>query len=218
MADKDLLNKIGKLDIKKQQKRESLLNTAFELFTTKGLHSTSISDIVEKAGVAKGTFYLYFKDKYDINQKLIAHKSAQLFDRAMENLNNHPEIEDLSDKIIFLINDILDSLSDNKTLLYFIAKDLGLGFYRSAINTDNFDESPFHAVYQELLSKHGDSIKDPEIMIYMIIELVGSSCYTAILYEEPMSMQKLKPYLFHTIQDIIDDFMVNEKDRKNHVS
>ena len=26
----------------------------------------TISDIVEKAGVAKGTFYLYFKDKYAI--------------------------------------------------------------------------------------------------------------------------------------------------------
>ena len=39
--------------------------TAFELFTTKGLTKTTISDIVDQAGVAKGTFYLYFKDKYD---------------------------------------------------------------------------------------------------------------------------------------------------------
>ncbi len=42
---------------------------------------TAISDIVE-AGVAKGTFYLYFKDKYDIKNKLIAHKTKELFDHA----------------------------------------------------------------------------------------------------------------------------------------
>ena len=40
---------------------------------------TSISDIVDNAGVAKGTFYLYFKDKYDIRNKLIAHKSGEVF-------------------------------------------------------------------------------------------------------------------------------------------
>ena len=49
---------MGKAEENKLKKRESLLNTAFELFTTKGIHDTSISDIVEKAGVAKGTFYL----------------------------------------------------------------------------------------------------------------------------------------------------------------
>lgn len=57
---------LKKAALKKKQKKESLLNTAFELFLTKGLAKTTISDIVEKAGVAKGTFYLYFKDKYDI--------------------------------------------------------------------------------------------------------------------------------------------------------
>ena len=55
--------KMGKLDTNKKVKEDSLLNTAFSLFTTKGVSKTSISDIVNNAGVAKGTFYLYFKDK-----------------------------------------------------------------------------------------------------------------------------------------------------------
>ena len=53
---------IGKLEHNKKVKKDALFNTAFELFTTKGIAKTTISDIVEKAGVAKGTFYLYFKD------------------------------------------------------------------------------------------------------------------------------------------------------------
>ena len=47
---------MGKLDVNKKKKETSLLDTAFELFTTKGLTKTSISDIVSNAGVAKGTF------------------------------------------------------------------------------------------------------------------------------------------------------------------
>ena len=70
---------MGKVDENKKKKKEALFNTAYELFTTKGINSTAISDIVEKAGVAKGTFYLYFKDKYDIKNKLIAHKTNELF-------------------------------------------------------------------------------------------------------------------------------------------
>ena len=68
---------MGKVDENKKKKKEALFNTAYELFTTKGINATAISDIVEKAGVAKGTFYLYFKDKYDIKNKLTAFKTLR---------------------------------------------------------------------------------------------------------------------------------------------
>ena len=73
---------MGKIDNNKQMKRESLLDSAFSLFINNGFSKTSISDIVNNAGVAKGTFYLYFKDKYDIRNHLIAHKASQVFQAA----------------------------------------------------------------------------------------------------------------------------------------
>ena len=79
---------MGRVEENKKKKKEALFRTAYELFTTKGINSTAISDIVEKAGVAKGTFYLYFKDKYDIKNKLIAHKTKELFDHAAVALEN----------------------------------------------------------------------------------------------------------------------------------
>lgn len=51
---------LGKIEVNKKQKKESLLNTAFSLFTSKGFQKTSISDIVNSAGVAKGTFIYIF--------------------------------------------------------------------------------------------------------------------------------------------------------------
>ena len=56
--------KISKVENNKNEKLNTLLDTSFKLFTEKGIKHTSIQDIVDNAGVAKGTFYLYFKDKY----------------------------------------------------------------------------------------------------------------------------------------------------------
>ena len=60
----------------------SLLDAAYKLFTTQGVNKTSVSEISKESGIAKGTFYLYFKDKYDIRNKLISHESSKLFTAA----------------------------------------------------------------------------------------------------------------------------------------
>ena len=75
-----------KYELKKKKKLDSILNTSYHLFTEKGFQKTSISDIVNEAGVAKGTFYLYFQDKLDIRYKLIAKKSAEVFKHAYQEL------------------------------------------------------------------------------------------------------------------------------------
>ena len=54
---------MGKNEIKKRKKRNDLLKSAYELFTTVGFSKTTIDNIAAKADVGKGTFYLYFKDK-----------------------------------------------------------------------------------------------------------------------------------------------------------
>ena len=101
---------MGKLDINKKAKEDSLLATAYRLFTTKGVSKTSVSDIAESAGVAKGTFYLYFKDKYDLKNRLVAHQSSKLFRNALVKLNEQDKELDFNEKMIFVIDDILDQL------------------------------------------------------------------------------------------------------------
>ncbi len=52
-------------------KMNKLLDAAEELFTKKGFHETSISDICKKAGTAVGTFYIYFETKTDVYRYLM---------------------------------------------------------------------------------------------------------------------------------------------------
>ena len=195
---------MGKVDVNKKQKETSLLKTAFEAFTTKGFSKTSISDIVNKAGVAKGTFYLYFKDKYDIRNKLIAHKSSQLFRNALDELG--PEIKemDYEERVIRIIDKIVNQLNENQSLLTFISKNLSWGVFKSALTASSGDDDvDFSSVYREMLDEAPCEFKDPEIMMFMIIELVSSTCYSSILYSEPCSIKELKPYLYNTVKLII---------------
>ncbi|MBR3634569.1 MAG: TetR/AcrR family transcriptional regulator [Lachnospiraceae bacterium] len=197
---------MGKAEENKLKKRESLLDTAFKLFTEKGIHNTSISDIVEQAGVAKGTFYLYFKDKYDINNKLVIHRASKLFDDAMEHMHEC-DVIGYRDRILFVINDIIDALTKDKVLLMFISKNLGLGFSRYAMESAVVsEETTIKEASESLLKDIGDEIKNPRLMMYMIIELTGSSIYSSILYDQPVKIDELKPYLYNAINSIIDQF------------
>lgn len=195
---------MGKVDANKKLKETSLLKTAFESFTTKGFSKTSITDIVSKAGVAKGTFYLYFKDKYDIRNKLVAHKSSQLFKNAVNDLGSELDKLPFEEKIIKLVDNIVNQLNNNQSLLTFISKNLSWGIFKNAITSPvSDDDINFSEVYYKMLEESPKGFRDPEIMLFMIIELVSSTCYSAILYSEPCTLEKLKPYLYDSIKLII---------------
>ncbi|GAB1331430.1 TetR/AcrR family transcriptional regulator [Streptomyces sennicomposti] len=46
--------------------RAALTDSALALFTEKGFHATSISDIVERAGLTRGAFYSNYRDKEEL--------------------------------------------------------------------------------------------------------------------------------------------------------
>ena len=196
---------MGKLDLNKKAKEDSLLATAYKLFTTKGVSKTSISDIASDAGVAKGTFYLYFKDKYDLKNRLVAHHSSRLFKNALEQLQASGRSFEFNDKMIFIIDSILDQLDQNRSLLTFISKNLSWGIFKHALTSPvKGDDVDFLSIYNAMLEDAPSDINDPEIMIFMIIELISSTCYSAILYSEPVDLATLKPHLYRCINDIIN--------------
>jgi AcrR family transcriptional regulator len=53
------------------QKREVILNAALEEFSARGFAATRLEDVAKRAGVAKGTIYLYFADKETLFQELV---------------------------------------------------------------------------------------------------------------------------------------------------
>ena len=201
---------MGKVDENKKRKKEALISTAYDLFTTKGINATSISDIVKKAGVAKGTFYLYFKDKYDIKDKLIAHKTRELFDNAKIAMEQS-QIVGLEEQLIFIIDHITNILASNRPLLNLISKNLVMGALQSALLPDEANDNSFYQSFLKLIENDAYEYEDVEIMLFTIIELAGSTCYNSILYEEPVTLDQYKPYLYRSVRLIIQSHRVENQ-------
>ncbi len=75
---------------------EKICRAAEMLFHTRGYNATTVFDIVTEAGVANGTFYLYFEDKYSIFRRLLleySHRIRSTIAIATEGLTDRREKE-----------------------------------------------------------------------------------------------------------------------------
>lgn len=62
----------GKRDLNRKRRTAELAQAGLELFLERGVEAVTIDEIVRAAGVAKGTFYRYFKGKEELVGALIA--------------------------------------------------------------------------------------------------------------------------------------------------
>lgn len=187
----------------KKKKKENLLQAASDLLSGNKITEISVSDIVAKAGLAKGTFYLYFKDKYEIRDALIQQESAKLFENALEALNQN-DIRNFEDAIIFFINHVLIDLQNNPSILRFIQKNLSIGVFRSQLmSAINEDAYSIIEDFSKRAEDAGFHYERPDIILYMVIELAGSTCYDSILNNDPLPIEEYKPYLFNAIRSIL---------------
>ena len=65
-------------DIGKEEKRRFILKAAAAAFGARGFHAVTVRDIARRAGIAHGTFYLYFNDKKDVYRALSTQFQAQI--------------------------------------------------------------------------------------------------------------------------------------------
>lgn len=199
---------MGKIEEKKKEKEQALLTSAFQLFTEKGIDNTSVSEIAKNAKMAKGTFYLYFKDKYEVQNCLIAHHANLIFERANHQLNNQimeRAVESLEDCVVFLADNIIDQLNANPSLLRFISRNLSWGVF-SSIRIFDLDNQNCMDVFESLLQVSKKKYRQKELMIYMIVELINATCYNVILYQSPVDLETLKVELFTTVRNILCQF------------
>ena len=92
-------------------------------------------------------------------------------------------------------------------MLQLISKDLGWGvFNKTILNLYSKYEAEENGVYNLFLKGVKDNhinLKNPEVTLFMIIELVSSTCFTCILYKEPLPIEKYKPILYKEIRRLI---------------
>ena len=190
------------LELKKiNPKEQSIFQAAYELFTEVGIDETTISGIAKKAGIGKGTFYLYFENKYDLLEKIILAKTRDVLSQAIAEVKEL-EHENFEDEVLSFVDSIIEYLKENKRLLKLIYKNLSWGIFKKAYR--DYDEiSEIYTLFEKGYVATNLSEEEIKMKLFMIIELTGSVCYSSIILEGPHHIDITKEYLFDVIKKIL---------------
>lgn len=94
---------------KKQETANRIIDSASYLFSAKGYEATTVAEIAEAAGVAKGTFFNYFKTK----EELLIKFQKDLFFNELKILNDKPG--PYAPRMLALAKEMGDSMDENRT-------------------------------------------------------------------------------------------------------
>jgi AcrR family transcriptional regulator len=104
----------------KAERRQQILGVARDVFARRGYHAAKVDDIVAAAGVARGTFYLYFQDKRAIFGEIVDRTIARL-GIAIVRVDPHDTVRSVADQIreniLRIVRVLLDDRATTKILL-----------------------------------------------------------------------------------------------------
>ena len=192
-----------RLEQQKQEKKQSLLDAAYALFTEKGITKTSVDEIVRGANVAKGTFYLYFHDKTDVLQDLIYKTSYRVLTEAHASVSANSS-GDFVEDVILLVDYVIEYFKHNKLTLRLLERNFSwpIMAQQLAEPTDPLWTSFAESLKTSPLAGRYSS-EEMFRLIYIIIDMCGSVCYSSIIEHKPDTIDNMKPVLYGIIRKIL---------------
>jgi AcrR family transcriptional regulator len=166
----------------KAERRQQILKAAREVFAKRGYHQTTIDDIVREAGVARGTFYLYFEDKRAVFSELIDRFSAQIGMAIMRIVTDDPArpvAAQVRENIRAIIGVCLAERSMTKIL------------FTDALGIDSAFDRKLLTIYDTVVQLLTESLRDgqaleivadgePRVLAYLTIGALKELLYQAV--------------------------------------
>jgi len=134
---------------RKEPRRARLVEAADKVLRAKGYRETTIEDIVNEAGVAKGTFYLYFNNKQELFLEVLR--------RAVNALEEH--LDEALDSVAGPV-DRLKRRALSYMRGYLKYRDLILILYGEAVGGNTRFQSEFRSIYESLTATLSDDVKE----------------------------------------------------------
>jgi AcrR family transcriptional regulator len=160
----------------RDERRQQLLEAARQVFGSKGYHDSTVDDITRAAGVAKGTFYLYFTEKRAILHELVTH----FFSLVTEALLS--VARDVSSPAAYV--ERLEEAALRLATIFREHRDLVRLTYRESMSMDPELEGKVRAVYRRFAEVEAENVRrgvelglfredfDPLIVAYAHIGMV----------------------------------------------
>ena len=178
----------------KLKKRNKILDAAYNLFAKNGINTTPIDEVVKCAGVAKGTFYLYFHDKYDLMDQIILYKSAAIIKSViaqMKNINTDNKMEAI-DQLTFFVDAIIDYMIDNKELLSVISEKSSILYSLIIDNGDDNIKLDFDYL-TDIIVKLGNPPENAKKLLLLVSTMIFTTASNAILSRSPFTIEEIRP-------------------------
>ena len=192
-----------KTELKKEQKKQKLLDAAYSLFLEKGVSKTSVDEIAKGANVAKGTFYLYFHDKEHLLQQLAYQISFRVLSEGYECVNAR-QTKDFTENVILLIDYVIEYFKRNKLILRLIQRNFSWPIVERqlSLREDPLWDKLMTAVEQSGIAQ-GRTEDELFKLIFVILEMIGSTCYSSIIQGNPDTIDNMKPILYGLVRKMI---------------
>ena len=160
----------------KEAKKQSLLSSAYALFTEKGVVKTSVDEIVRHANVAKGTFYLYFKDKGDLLQQLVYKISYKVLNEAYQSMQEQKSV-DFTKNVLSMLDYVIEYFKKNRLVLRLIERNFSWPMVEKQLAslTDPLWQKLVEALEVSPLAQKYTQDEMFKI-IYVLVEMCGSIC------------------------------------------
>jgi AcrR family transcriptional regulator len=94
--------------VQKQRRQEQILAAAFQVFAAQGYEAARLDDVAERAGIAKGTIYLYFRDKRQLFRAVVRSLLRKRFDAVARTFSGSAE-DLLRDLVSRMYNEIVSN-------------------------------------------------------------------------------------------------------------
>ena len=98
-------------------KEERIIKSAIDVFLEKGIEKSTVSEIVKKAEIAQGTFYLYFDSKLSVMPKIAEVMVNKMIDELSKNVSGET-IEEEIKSVIDIIFTLTKEYKSLTTLIY----------------------------------------------------------------------------------------------------
>lgn len=188
----------------KLKKRNKILEAAYNLFAKNGINTTPIDEVVKCAGVAKGTFYLYFHDKYDLMDQIILYKSAAIIKSVIEqmkNINTDNKMEAV-DQLTFFVDAIIDYMIENKEMLSVISEKSSILYSLIIDNGDDNIKLDFDYL-TDIIVKLGNPPENAKKLLLLVSTMIFTTASNAILSRSPFTIEEIRPKIHLAVKKML---------------
>ena len=103
--------------LKDEEKKDLIMKTALRLFVEKGAQLPSVNEIVSAAGLAKGTYYVYFDTKEEVYLNLLETFFENWYQRSVQRLEEGENFLEAMLEDFFEYPNFMELLSHSQTVL-----------------------------------------------------------------------------------------------------